>query len=271
MVIDEVIEEIQKETTKKRQHETTEAVQQDEDTGLRRSKRNVRRGDNYRMLKPYKAYTTGTTFYGTKYTQKKYGFDKIESRYVTATQFLTTKVKKEKKAFLYKTGMSKCMDICFAQMSAAKGIKEIGERAVSAMLREFAQLVEGAVEGKPAVDEISPEYLTTENKKRALDEVNLIDLKQDGRVKGRSCLNGSKQKKYLKEFDSVVLPTVSLEALVAHLLIGAHEDRKFISFDIPEAFIQSDMAEDKLVLMKFKGQFADMMVTVNPEFKSLII
>ena len=65
-------------------------------------------------------------------------------------------------------------------------------------------------------------------------------------------------------------PTVSLEALVTHLLIGVHEDRKFISFDIPGGFLQSDMAEDKLVLMKFKGQFADMMVTVNPEYKGLI-
>ena len=194
MDIDEEIEKVQKETTKKRQRDTAEAVQQEEDTGLRRSKRNVRRGDNYRMSKPYEAYAQGATFYGTKYTQKKYGFDKIESRYVTATQFLTTKVKKEKKAFLYKTGMSKCMDICFAQMPAAKGIKEIGERAVSAMLREFAQLMEGAVEGKPAVDEISPESLTKEDKKRVLDAVNLIDLKRYGRVKGISCLNGSKQK-----------------------------------------------------------------------------
>ena len=100
-----------------------------------------------------------------------------------------------------------------------------------------------------------------------MDAVNLIDHKRDGRVKGRSCLNGSKQKLYLKEFESVASPTVSLEGLMAHLLISAYEDRKCISFDVPCAFSQSNMTEEKLVLMKFKGQFVDMMCKVNPEFK----
>ena len=263
MELDEIVEE----TIKKRQREETPT--ETTDNNLRRSKRNVRRGEEYRMSKLYESQAQAQ-FFGTKYTQKKYGFDTMKSRYVGATQFLTTKIEKEKEAFLYKTGMSKCMDICFVQMHATKGIKQLGERAVAAMIREFAQLVEGAVEGKPAVDAITPESLSEEDKYRALDAVNLIDLKRDGRVKGRSCLNGSKQKQYLKEFESVTSPTVSLEALVAHLLIGAHEEREFISFDVPGAFLQSEMAEDKLVLMKFKGQFVDMMTKVNPEYKDLV-
>mmetsp|Transcript_11002 Transcript_11002/g.16107 ORF Transcript_11002/g.16107 Transcript_11002/m.16107 type:complete len:120 (+) Transcript_11002:2299-2658(+) len=51
------------------------------------------------------------------------------------------------------------------------------------------------------------------------------------------------------------------------LLIGAHEGQKFISFDVPGAFLQAEMAEDKLVLLKLKGQFVDMMCDINPEFK----
>jgi hypothetical protein len=51
------------------------------------------------------------------------------------------------------------------------------------------------------------------------------------------------------------------------LLIGAHEGRKFISFDVPGAFLQAEMAEDKLVLLKLKGEFVDMMCKINPEFK----
>ena len=57
---------------------------------------------------------------------------------------------------------------------------------------------------------------------------------------------------------------------MAHLLISAYEDRKCISFDVPGAFLQSDMAEEKLVLIKFKGQFVDMMCKVNPKFNPLV-
>ena len=51
------------------------------------------------------------------------------------------------------------------------------------------------------------------------------------------------------------------------LLIGAHEGREFISFDVPGEFFQEEMAEDKLVLLKLKGQFVDMMCEINPEYK----
>ena len=92
-----------------------------------------------------------------------------------------------------------------------------------AMMKELIKLDQGAVPGKPVVTEINLDSLTVEEKKKALDAVNLIELKQDGRVKGRSCANGSKQRGYLKEYDSVASPAVSLEGIFATLLIGAHE------------------------------------------------
>ena len=46
-----------------------------------------------------------------------------------------------------------------------------------------------------------------------------------------------------------------------------HEGRKFIPSDVPRAFLQAEMAEDKLVLLKLRRQFVDMMCEINPEFK----
>jgi len=69
---------------------------------------------------------------------------------------------------------------------------------------------------------------------------------------------------YLKEFDTVASPTVSLEGIFTTLLIGAYEGREFISFDVPGACLQAEMAEDKLVLLKMIGRIADMMCEVNP-------
>ena len=51
------------------------------------------------------------------------------------------------------------------------------------------------------------------------------------------------------------------------LLIGAYEGREHISFDVPGAFLQAEMSEDKLVLLKFRGSMAEMICEVNPEYK----
>ena len=151
-------------------------------------------------------------------------------------------------------------------MSASKGFKVYGERALVAMVKELKQLNDGAVPGKPVVIPIDPDALSEEDKKKALDAVNIIEEKRDGRVKGRTCANGSKQRQYLQEYESVASPTVGQESLITTLLIGAYEGCKFISFDVPGAFLQAEMADDKLVLLKLKGKFVDMMCEINPEF-----
>ena len=95
--------------------------------------------------------------------------------------------------------------------------------------------------------------LTEDDKKKALDAVNIMEEKRYGRVKGRTCANGSKKRQYLKEYESVASPTVGLESLITTLLIGVYEGRNFISFDVPGAFLQAEISDDKLVLLKLKG------------------
>ena len=43
-----------------------------------------------------------------------------------------------------------------------------------------------------------------------------------------------------------------------------------VSFDVPGAFLQAEMAEEKLVLLKLKGRFAEMMCKINPEHEKNI-
>ena len=130
--------------------------------------------------------------------------------------------------------LSACVSTCFAQqMSVKKGFKEFGERAIAAVMKELIQLDQGPVPGKPVVTEINPDTIPEVEKKKVLDAVNLIELKRDGRVKARSCANRSKQRMYLKEYDTVASPTVSLGGIFTTLLIGAHEGRQITSFDVP--------------------------------------
>ena len=94
----------------------------------------------------------------------------------------------------------------------------------------------GAFPGKKVVEGVDPETLTEEEKKEALDAVNLIKEKI-GEIKGQTCANGSKQNMYLKENESIASPTVSLEGLITTLIVDAYEQRDVGSFDVPGAYL----------------------------------
>jgi len=49
-------------------------------------------------------------------------------------------------------------------MSAKRGIKTFGERAVAAMIKEFKQIHEGPMPGKPVVRPVDPHTLSSEQK-----------------------------------------------------------------------------------------------------------
>ena len=155
-------------------------------------------------------------------------------------------------------------------MSAAKGISMFGERAVAAMIKELKQLDEGPMPGKRAVVPIDPDTLSKDEKSRALEAVNLIKEKRDGRIKGRTCANGANQRKYVKDGEIVSSPTATLESIVATLLIDAYEDRYVAIADVPGAYLHAEMPPEKKVLMKLRGKFVDIMCRVNPEYRSHI-
>ena len=54
------------------------------------------------------------------------------------------------------------------------------------------------MEGKPVIGPIDPYSLTWEEKRKALDAVNLIKEKRNGKIKGRTCSNGAKQRRFVK-------------------------------------------------------------------------
>jgi hypothetical protein len=152
-----------------------------------------------------------------------------------------------------------------AQMLAKAGIKKFGDKVVAAMLSEYKQ------PGKSVFGSIDPSNITTEECKRALEAVNLIKKKRCGKIKGRTCANGSKQKRYLKHGETISSPTVSLEAIIGTLLIDSKENRNVAIFDVPGAYLQAEMPKDKKLLMKFRDEFVDIMCEVNPEYKKYMI
>lgn len=87
------------------------------------------------------------------------------------------------------------------------------------MIKESCQLDQVVFPGKPVVEPIELSTLTPQEIREALEAVSLIKEKRSGVVKGCTCANGSKQRKYLKEGDCVVSLTVSVEAMIALMLM----------------------------------------------------
>ena len=152
------------------------------------------------------------------------------------------------------------------QMSAKRGFKKFGERAIEAIMTEFAQLDRGAFPGKPVVEPADAKSLTHEDKRKALEAVNIIAEKRCGKIKGRTCADGSKQRKYLKQDESIASPTVGLESLICTLIIDAYEGRTVGIFDVPGAYLHAEIPKGKTVLMKLRGEFVDIMCKVNPKY-----
>ena len=156
---------------------------------------------------------------------------------------------------------SKAVGTCFTQMTANKGIKLLGEVAVASMFKEYKQLDDLEVLGR-----LNPYLLTPIQKRNTLRPINLIKIKRDGKVKGRTCADGNSQRKYVPR-EEAASPTISLESIMALLLINAYEERDVAIFDVPGAYLHADVPKEKFAILKIEANFVDIMCDVNPEYK----
>ena len=64
--------------------------------------------------------------------------------------------------------------------------------------------------------------LTREQRVQALSSLMFLTQKRDGKIKGRACANGSKQREYINK-ESATLPTVAMDSLMIKAAIDAVE------------------------------------------------
>ena len=134
---------------------------------------------------------------------------------------------------------NKVIGVIFTQMSANQGIKKHGQKAVAAVFKELQQLDTGVLPGNPVVAPQDLSKLTAKDLEEALEAVNLIKEKRNGELKGRTCANGAKQCKYLKDGENISSPTASLEGILATLIIDAMEERDVAVVDVPGAYLHA--------------------------------
>jgi hypothetical protein len=87
-----------------------------------------------------------------------------------------------------------------------------------------------------------------------------LKRKRCGKVKGRGCADGRKQRAYIQREDATS-PTVATEAVFLTAVLDALEGREVAIIDVPGAFMQVDM--DELVHIRLDGKMAEMLLEID--------
>ena len=157
---------------------------------------------------------------------------------------------------------SEMLSFLTEQMSAKRGLKQFGTAGAEAIMKELKQIVyrkvmEGRKSGK----------LTTAQKKAALKYLMFLKQKRCGKIKGRGCADGRKQRLY-KSKEDTTSPTITTEALFLTCLTDAIENRYVVTCDVPGAFMHSDI--DELVHLKLEGEIAELLIKVDPTYVEFV-
>ena len=99
-----------------------------------------------------------------------------------------------------------------------------------------------------------------------MDSLIFLTEKRDGRIKARTCANGSTQRIYTNKEDTAS-PTAMTESILLTATIEAKENRDIMTVDIPNAFVQTDIDQNtkERIMMKIKGPLVDMLVEMDEQ------
>jgi hypothetical protein len=143
------------------------------------------------------------------------------------------------------------------QYNLKPGLRKFGEKGAKAAIDKLTQL--HIMDTWTVMD---PSKITREDRMRALSLLLFLKENQTGKIKGRACINGAPQRKYIPK-EEAASPTVLTKSTFITAAVAAKEKRKVQCYDIPSAFVNTDV--DKDVLMVLRGELADMMVQKAPQ------
>ena len=111
--------------------------------------------------------------------------------------------------------------------SLKQGIRKFGEKGYNAAFAEMLQLHQ-----RKCFRPIGIATMSSREKKRALESLIFLVEKRDGRVKGRTCANGSVQRDWVDKKDASS-STAYMESIMLTATIDAQEERDVATIDIP--------------------------------------
>ena len=149
-------------------------------------------------------------------------------------------------------------------MSLKAGLRTFGDDGMRAVEKEMRQL-----HGRDAMKPVHKNCLTIEQQREALAYLMFLKRKRCGKIKGRGCADGRKQRAYITKEDSTA-PTVSTEAVFLTAVIDAMEGRNVVVLDVPGAFMQAEI--DEMVHVRFTGAMVTLLLEIDYEmYKDYVI
>lgn len=150
------------------------------------------------------------------------------------------------------------METLMTQYGIKKGLQIFGKDGDEAVSKEMQQLHDlDVLQPKP------PTALNHNQKRSALQYLMFLKQKRDGRIKGRGCADGRKQRADAVKGEASS-PTISTEAVFLILTIAAKEGRNVMVMDIPGAFLQTELKGEE-VHVRFVGRMAELLVMIDPK------
>jgi hypothetical protein len=88
--------------------------------------------------------------------------------------------------------------------------------------------------------------------------------KRTGEIKGRTVAGGNKQRDFISK-EEASSPTVATESVLLSCIIDADEGRDVTVIDIPNAFIQTRIEDEKdMAIIMIRGILVDMPLDIAP-------
>jgi hypothetical protein len=152
------------------------------------------------------------------------------------------------------------------QLSLKAGLKEWGDKAHDAAFNEMKQL--------HFRNTFKPWHwrdLTHTQRQMVLESHMFLKAKRDGKTKARTVAGGNKQRGYIRKEDASS-PTVAVESVLLTCIIDAEEGRDVAVVDIPNAFVQTRVEDEKdMAFIKIRGVLVDILVEIAPDvYKSYV-
>jgi len=147
-----------------------------------------------------------------------------------------------------------------SQVSHKAALKKWGKEAEESIGKEMKQL-----HWRNSFKPMHWKTLTAEQRKQILESHVFVERKRDGILKARTVAGGNKQRGYILKEDASS-PTVSNEAVMLTCVIDADENRDVAIVDIPNAFVQTVVEDEKdRVFVRIRGPLVDILASIAPD------
>ena len=146
------------------------------------------------------------------------------------------------------------------QLSMKSGLKRWKKKGEAAVSTEMKQL-----HFRDTFEPLHPKTLSKKQIKEVLESHLFLKKKRDDSIKGRMVAGGNKQRGIIPPQEASS-PTASLESVILTATIDALEERDVAIVDIPNAFVQTRITNEKdKAVLRLRGKLAELLVKVAPK------